>query len=407
MLSRFDTEQIRMLEEGFSQSAASLRRVASLLDIELHTHIGQEFVLGHEWLALRALQEHAADVAREFFTIAQRMEDLATLLHLSRSNVENAEHEARTMLDRAKERARFGLSSATVVSLLRAFATDIDIITAGITTGPVGMVWQSGWGRPGPDYTAFVLSTLSTGFGHAENQVTVRRVGAHTVNAPLSLSQLAERVPRASQGGHQITVERYGSALTPTWVVYYGGTVDMSLPAEDEPWDLQSNLDAMANKPSASLVAAQEAAELAGIRPGDPVVHVGFSQGGLIAAQVAAQAPPNTAALVTFGAPVGHLDLSRLTGVIAVEHPEDLVPSLSGGGEHKPDDRHRVISPVFLRVPENEMLPAHDMRRYTETLEVAETREGQQLRDQKMQIMRGIEGPGTRSLWHAERKPSP
>ena len=56
----------------------------------------------------------------------------------------------------------------------------------------------------------------------------------------------------------------------------------------DEPWDLTSNVTGVAGLDAGSLRATELAMHDAGIRPDDEVQFVGFSQGGLVAARLAA-----------------------------------------------------------------------------------------------------------------------
>jgi pimeloyl-ACP methyl ester carboxylesterase len=135
-------------------------------------------------------------------------------------------------------------------------------------------------------------------------------------------------------------------------------------------------------------------------------VHVGFSQGGLIAAQIATQAPPNTASLSTFGSPVSHLDLSGLRGVITAEHSEDLVPALSGFHATIGHDRHTILASAELGQQEQEMLPAHNMTRYTQTTERAELRGEAGLSREKVKIFAGFAGTGEASSWRSDRTPA-
>jgi pimeloyl-ACP methyl ester carboxylesterase len=70
----------------------------------------------------------------------------------------------------------------------------------------------------------------------------------------------------------------------------------------------------------------------AGVRPGDPVLLVGHSQGGMVAAAVAAHASPyDVTNVVTFGSPTAQV--AHYPGdvhVLSLEHRGDLVPQLAG-----------------------------------------------------------------------------
>ena len=66
-------------------------------------------------------------------------------------------------------------------------------------------------------------------------------------------------------------IERYGDAEHPRWVVYIGGTVDWSPTASTEPWDMTSNVAAVADQEAGSYRAVLQALQAAGVharRPG-------------------------------------------------------------------------------------------------------------------------------------------
>ena len=92
-------------------------------------------------------------------------------------------------------------------------------------------------------------------------------------------------------------------------------------PPISRPWPTRS---------AGSYRAVVQAMREAGIRPGEPVIEVGHSQGGLIAAQVAASGEFNSVATVTFGAPSGEVPVPDGVDTVAVEHSDDIVPGMGG-----------------------------------------------------------------------------
>nr|WP_199712204.1 hypothetical protein [Kocuria tytonis] len=130
---------------------------------------------------------------------------------------------------------------------------------------------------------------------------------------------------------------------------------------------------ALTELPQAQRMAVQ-ALQDAGIRPGDTVVLTGHSLGGIDAAGLAAnhefRARYDVAAVTTFGAPVGDFAIPEGTSVMAVEHVDDVVPTLDG--VPNPDSGHR--STVRVNTPYEGALDwaggrtgvaAHDMYVYT------------------------------------------
>ena len=130
---------------------------------------------------------------------------------------------------------------------------------------------------------------------------------------------------------------------------------------------------ALTELPQAQRMAVQ-ALQDAGIRPGDTVVLTGHSLGGIDAAGLAANRAfrerYDVAAVTTFGSPVGDFEIPEDTSVMAVEHVDDVVPTLDG--VPNPDADHR--STVRVNTPYQDALTlkqgfrgigAHEMYVYT------------------------------------------
>ena len=122
------------------------------------------------------------------------------------------------------------------------------------------------------------------------------------------------------------------------WVVVLPGTQDWSLRPGTNPADLTTDVWAMAGSATAAaagvrraLVTAQKSAGRAGRR--DPVMLVGHSQGGILAAAIASGpgigGSPVTA-VVTSGAPVAGFPFPGDVAVLSLEHRQDAVPRLDG-----------------------------------------------------------------------------
>ena len=97
----------------------------------------------------------------------------------------------------------------------------------------------------------------------------------------------------------------------------------------------------------------------------------GHSQGGLVAARIAASGAFDTQSLVTFGAPSGQVPIPESVTQIAVEHAEDLVPALGGAPVDGADGRDRLVvsRAVFddAPPPPGEPGAAHHMSEYAKT----------------------------------------
>ncbi|HSP75403.1 MAG TPA: hypothetical protein VLO31_04215 [Cryobacterium sp.] len=189
-----------------------------------------------------------------------------------------------------------------------------------------------------------------------------------SVAPPTGFEDLAARIPSVSENAPQVRIERYGGPDDASWVVYIGGTAAWSPVAGEQPWDLTSNLAAVADQGSGSYRAVVQAMREAGVAPGDPVVPVGHSQGGLVAAQLAASGDFNTVAVATFGGLTAQVTLPADLAAVTVEHTDDLIPAL-GGTATGEDERLIVRREVFAGkdVPRDQALPAHALTVYRDT----------------------------------------
>ncbi|MDQ1606750.1 MAG: hypothetical protein QOJ18_1117, partial [Microbacteriaceae bacterium] len=183
----------------------------------------------------------------------------------------------------------------------------------------------------------------------------------------------AERAARIPTGGAQVRIERYPVVGgTDRFEVYLGGTIDDSLVASKEPWDMTSNVTAIAGGDAGSYDATRQAMALAGIDSSTPVVFNGYSQGGLIASMLAASGDYDTKGLFTVGAPAGQVEVPHDIPYVAIEHSNDLVPAVGGGW--KSSEPVLVTRELFDDGADasERYLPAHELSRYRETARLAD-----------------------------------
>ncbi|TFC94850.1 MULTISPECIES: alpha/beta hydrolase [Cryobacterium] len=231
--------------------------------------------------------------------------------------------------------------------------------------------------------------------------------GAHTrpVAPPTGFGDLAARIPSVSANAAQVRIEHYGGTDDASWIVYIGGTAAWSPVTGEQPWDLTSNLAAVADQGAGSYRAVVQALHEAGVAPGDPVVTVGHSQGGLVAAELAASDEFNTVMVATFGAPGGQVTLPTEVSAVTVEHSDDLIPAV-GGAASAVDGRLIVRREAFLdRIPPpDQVLPAHALTEYRDTGYLMDGSEEPRLR-QFRDTLKGVTGTdaGAASRWRGIR----
>lgn len=128
-----------------------------------------------------------------------------------------------------------------------------------------------------------------------------------------------------------VTVGEDG-ATTRSWTVDIRGTQSFAI-GQSGPQDMTTNLQGVAGMSSDQLVAIKEAMNAAGIAPGEAVEFAGHSQGGIMAAQMAAdpsvRARYNVVSVVTAGSPTATIAPSDVP-VLAYENSGDIVPGLDG-----------------------------------------------------------------------------
>ena len=98
--------------------------------------------------------------------------------------------------------------------------------------------------------------------------------------------------------------------------------------------DLGTNLRALANRSSVFERGVLQALRQAGVTPSEPIMLVGHSQGGMIAAQLAGRLRDGSefsvTHLVTAGSPVGLAPVPRSVSVLSLQNRGDVVPELDG-----------------------------------------------------------------------------
>ncbi|HWH26523.1 MAG TPA: hypothetical protein VNT53_07760 [Pseudolysinimonas sp.] len=229
-------------------------------------------------------------------------------------------------------------------------------------------------------------------------------------SAALGVEERLARVPE----GDQVRIEKYDApGAEPRYVVYVGPTETFSPALTSEPWDLSSNIGGVAGMDSASLRATEMAMTEAGITADSPVELVGFSQGGLVAARLAASGDWHAVGLETHGAPTGNIELPRGLAGLAIRNSDDFVPALAGPQlDHTLTQVERRAFDEGADIPTDKPGPAHQRGAYVATATAVDAAQSdavqQQIRflDSFMTDYTSQEGSTvTVTKYHAERVP--
>jgi hypothetical protein len=265
------------------------------------------------------------------------------------------------------------LSDPLTVQLVRLTVMSLDDVAAGALHLPPAVVTalgEQGLGVLTVSGSALAIGTAANTAGLLrESSVSVTRGPSWRSGVADSFEERVERIPSPEEGeAGQIRIDRYEQADgTLGFEVYLSGTSDFSLVAGDQPLDLTSDVWSIGGAESGAYRAAADAMKDAGVTPGTPVMLTGHSQGGLIAAQLAASGDYRTAGLFTTGAPAGQVDVPASVPWLALEHTDDIVPALGGSSAHS--DPVVVRREVFdgRPVDDSQWFPAHRRDEYEQT----------------------------------------
>ncbi len=133
-----------------------------------------------------------------------------------------------------------------------------------------------------------------------------------------------------------------------SYIVDIPGTKIWDLPGEDKGSvnDLGTNLNAMAGNPTVLENGVRDALRQAGVGPSDPVMLVGHSQGGIVAARAAndfvTSGQYNVTHVVTAGSPIGRIPIPDTVQVLSLENSGDIVPHLDASDNPATTNRTTV-----------------------------------------------------------------
>ena len=367
-------------ERAIDDAAAALARATSSAE---RLHVALIASADAYGLGERATERLAQEVAARFGTMlgmflpAIALEVLPTLLGIGVGvaiGITLLPPEKRAALFRALPDWLRGksalLTDPKVVQLVRLTVMSADDFGGGLLHLPpelVHAIGDEGLGLVGLATSSSVLVGVAGTRGMlAESAVSVTQSGA-TIQATRAGSY-SDRAARVPQGSAQVRIDRYSQPGEPDrFEVYIGGTRNFSLSPGAEPWDMTSNMNAVAGREAGSYRAVTKAMRDAGITSASPVLFTGYSQGGLIAAELAASGDFDTRGLYTLGAPAAQIDVPSSIPWVALEHTDDIVPAV--GGSWASADPVLVRRELFdgRPVSTDVIFPAHQLTGYRET----------------------------------------
>src|SRR5690606_37412072 len=200
------------------------------------------------------------------------------------------------------------LTDPATVELVRSVVSSADDGLAGLLRVPASvaaLLGDDGLGLTGlASATAMIGGVAAMTGAFVETPVAVKTVTTSRDVAPAAGA--ADRIRRIPDGEEQIRIDTYSLPGQPDRVeVYIAGTASLDVVTGTQPLDMTSNITAMAGGSAGSTRAVEHALRDAGVTAQTPVVFTGYSQGGLVAAQLASSGDWNTVGLVTAGAPAG------------------------------------------------------------------------------------------------------
>lgn len=166
--------------------------------------------------------------------------------------------------------------------------------------------------------------------------------GHRSTPVPSSLAQIMGGVTAAYDDGGKAGTPDAAVRITavdkgngPAYIVTIPGTSEWNLRSGSNPMDTVGNLASASGTLSTASQAVTMAMRQAGIPDGAPVMLVGHSQGGMTAANLAAdpgfRGQFNVTNVMTYGSPIDSARIPSSVDTLAVQHPFDVVPRLDLG----------------------------------------------------------------------------
>lgn len=200
-----------------------------------------------------------------------------------------------------------------------------------------------------PTDLATLLDAVSAAYPDGEPKVSDNGVDPAGATPPHGLGDIIDELAVRNETDSNIDVRRVvGADGRVAYIVDIPGTKVWNLPGGDKGSanDFGTNIDALAGNETVLQKGIEEAMRRAGIGPNDPVMLVGHSQGGMVAARAAqdfvSNGEFNVTHVVTAGSPVGRMPIPDGVQVLSLENSGDIVPHLDAADNPRSDNRTTV-----------------------------------------------------------------
>ena len=233
---------------------------------------------------------------------------------------------------------------------------------------------------------------------------------------PIGVAGVVGRIPRASETDPQIRIERIdnriGDRTLSHWIGTIPGTAGRPAVGGTSPFDGAGALGVAARQRTAGIDAVEGAMRAVHIPRDQPVLLAGHSQGGMIAAAVAAD--PSMARrftishVLTAGSPIGEARIPDTVRVLSIEHTDDLVPKLDSA--KNPDRANWTTVSTQVLKDGDDPFSAHDRSRYARTAALLDASHDPSIDEWRSSAQGFIGNPGgTDTSWtiHVRRAPAP
>lgn len=182
------------------------------------------------------------------------------------------------------------------------------------------------------DLTKAAAQVASNAFSLVGTTATLTGVETYSTYSRNTLSDLAIKLEATYQGANpRVRIDLNQSNGWRQFTVYIPGIQNIGL-SNNNPFDIASSVAEFTGKPNSAEQAVLLAMKQSGIGevPGDHVLFVGHSLGGMIAANLARSNQYQVSGVITFGSPNDQIDVPKHIPQLNLVHYEDSVTTLDG-----------------------------------------------------------------------------